>query len=96
MTNETITLNLLVDPKYDELFVDYHGNYSVTISVVDALNEENDYFLNNEPIFVKENGNKSKCIWKQDNDTWWIGNCGEIGQNQGFAYMNNCKCPWPR
>merc|ERR1711899_701973 len=26
---------------------------------------------------------------------WWIGNCDEIGNNNGFAFMNNCDCPWP-
>ena len=73
---------------------EYEGNYSATIAVVDVDNADNVYFFNNEPIFVNENGNK--CIWKQDINMWWIGNCEEIGQNKGFAYMNNCQCPWPK
>ena len=92
MTNETITINLLVEGSFN----DYNGNYSVMIPVDNSHNEENVYFLSNEPIFIYENGNKSKCIWKEDTDTWWIGDCGEIGQSRGFAFMKDCTCPWPR
>ena len=81
---------MLVEGIYEE----YEGNYSATIAVLDVDNEDNVYFFNKEPIFVNENGNK--CIWKQNISMWWIGNCEEIGQNKGFAYMNNCKCPWPK
>ena len=93
-TNESLKISLTVEglDSYDE----YRGNYSITIKLA-GDNEDEDYsFLNNEPIFVQENGNNSNCIWKQDNGMWWIGNCDEIGNNNGFAFMNNCDCPWPR
>jgi len=70
---------------------EYRGNYSITIKL--GGNIENDGFINKEPIFIQEIGNN--CIWKQDNGIWWIGNCDEIGNNNGFAFMNNCHCPWP-
>ena len=47
MTNETLTINVLVEGMYDE----YEGNYSATIAVLDVDNEDNVYFFNNEPIF---------------------------------------------
>ena len=65
----------------------------MTIPVVE--DEENLYSFNDEPIFINENG--TKCIWMQENGTWWIGNCDAITKNDnGFAFMKDCKCPWPR
>merc|ERR1712223_2008407 len=88
-TNDSAKISLTVEGLYSDK---YGGNYVTTIKL--AGNIENDGFLNKEPIFIQENGNN--CIWKQDNGMWWIGNCDEIGNNNGFAFMNNCDCPWPR
>ena len=73
------------------LYDQYVGNYSATI----PLTEENTGFeLNNESVFIDENSDN--CIWKGEFNTWWIGVCDDVGQNKGFAYMKDCKCPWPR
>ena len=50
--------------------------------------------LNGEPFFSNENN--SYCVCKQDTGVWWIGNCEDKGKDSGFAYMIDCKCPWPR
>ena len=86
MTNKTIKITLHVEGLDDN----YQGKYSFTV------NEEDDNIklVNNETYFINENGNK--CIWKDDTTTWWIGNCDEIGESKGFAYTNDCQCPWPR
>ena len=76
------------------LYNEYNGNYSVIITLPILTAEDNFNFLNNEPIFTNENG--TKCIWKENNDKWWIGRCDEVGLSKGLAYMNNCTCPWPR
>ena len=88
-TNESAKISLTVEGLYSDK---YGGNYVTTIKL--AGNIENDGFINKEPIFIQENGNN--CIWKQDNGMWWIGNCDEIGNKNGFAFMNDCDCPWPR
>ena len=74
-------------------YEDYTGNYSIVIplAVEDEDSEDIDRFINDEPILIHENGNK--CIWK--NETWWIGNCEDLGQKTGFVSMSDCNCPWP-
>ena len=100
MTNKTLQITIYVEGSHKE----YNGNYSTTIPIqiqVDENNtiffvddDENIYNLNDEPFFSNENG--SYCVWKQDTGVWWIGNCEDKGKDIGFAYMKDCKCPWPR
>ena len=100
LTNKTLQITIYVEGSHKE----YNGNYSTTIPIqiqVDENNttffvddDENIYNLNDEPFFSNENG--SYCVWKQDTGVWWIGNCEDIGKDVGFAYMKDCKCPWPR
>jgi len=76
------------------LFEEYNGHYSHSATIPVVEDEENLYSYNDEPIFRNENG--TKCIWMQENGIWWIGNCDEITKSDnGFAYMKDCKCPWP-
>jgi len=89
VTNDSIKISLTVEGL--AIYNQYRGNYSATIKL--AGNDEDYGFLNNEPIFVQEIG--MNCIWKQDTGMWWVGKCDEIGENKGFAFMNNCDCPWP-
>merc|ERR1712062_235691 len=87
LTNEKIKITLEVQG----IDKDYKGKYSFNMPLtVDG--EDNSVLINNEPYFINQDGNK--CIWKK-NATWWIGNCTEIDQNNGFAFMDNCDCPWP-
>ena len=98
LTNKTLQITIYVDGSHQE----YNGNYSTTIPIQFDDNDtkffvdddENMYNLNDEPFFSNENG--SYCVWKQDTGVWWIGNCEDIGLDAGFAYMKDCKCPWPR
>ena len=100
MTNKTLQITIYVEGSHKE----YNGNYSTTIPIqiqVDENNtiffvddDENIYNLNDEPFFSNENN--SYCVWKQDTGVWWIGNCEDKGKDIGFAYMIDCKCPWPR
>ena len=100
MTNKTLQITIYVEGSHKE----YNGNYSTTIPIqikVDENNttfsvddDENIYNLNDEPFFSNENN--SYCVWKQDTGVWWIGNCEDKGKDIGFAYMNDCKCPWSR
>ena len=100
MTNKTLQITIYVEGSHKE----YNGNYSTTIPIqiqVDENNtkffvddDENIYNLNDEPFFSNENN--SYCVWKQDTGVWWIGNCEDKGKDIGFAYMKDCKCPWPR
>jgi len=95
-TNNTLQITIYVEA--EDSHKEYNGNYSTTIPyqldnnntiLIDA---ENIYNLNDEPFFSNENGNY--CVWKQDTGVWWIGNCTDIGQDTGYAYMKDCKCPW--
>ena len=100
LTNKTLQITIYVEGSHKE----YNGNYSTTIPIqiqVDENNtiffvddDENIYNLNDEPFFSNENN--SYCVWKQDTGVWWIGNCEDKGKDIGFAYMIDCKCPWPR
>ena len=100
LTNKTLQITIYVEGSHKE----YNGNYSTTIPIqiqVDENNtiffvddDENIYNLNDEPFFSNENN--SYCVWKQDTGVWWIGNCKDKGKDIGFAYMKDCKCPWPR
>ena len=100
LTNKTLQITIYVEGSHKE----YNGNYSTTIPIqiqVDENNtiffvddDENIYNLNDEPFFSNENN--SYCVWKQDTGVWWIGNCEDKGKDIGFAYMKDCKCPWPR
>ena len=100
MTNKTLQITIHVEGSHKE----YNGNYSTTIPIQTQVDEnntiffvdddENIYNLNDEPFFCNENN--SYCVWKQDTGVWWIGNCEDKGKDIGFAYMKDCKCPWPR
>ena len=100
LTNKTLQITIYVEGSHKE----YNGNYSTTIPIqiqVDENNtiffvddDENIYNLNDEPFFSNENN--SYCVWKQGTGVWWIGNCEDKGKDIGFAYMKDCKCPWPR
>ena len=90
LNNKTIKITLHVEGLDD----DYQGKYSLTRPFAVDDGDDNIYKYNNEPYFINENSNK--CIWKDDTTTWWIGNCDEIGESKGFAYTNDCQCPWPR
>jgi len=91
LTNNTLQITIYVEGSHQE----YNGNYSTTIPINTILfDAENIYNVNDEPFFSNENGNY--CVWKQDTGVWWIGNCTDIGQDTGYAYMKDCKCPWAR
>ena len=100
LTNKTLQITIYVEGSHKE----YNGNYSTTIPIQTQVDEnntiffvdddENIYNLNDEPFFSNENN--SYCVWKQDTGVWWIGHCEDKGKDVGFAYMKDCKCPWPR
>lgn len=85
-SNDSVKILLHVHGKYNQ----YVGNYSAIIKLTE---ERNNSFVNGEPIFIDENNDN--CIWKGKFNTWWIGVCDYVGENNGFAFMKDCNCPWP-
>ena len=70
--------------KIEKLSPDYDGIYW-----------KSEYLEANRPIFGGKDGRKDKCMWWQHlNRHWWIGECDAIGDNAGFAYIDeDLGCP---
>ena len=49
----------------------------------------------NRPIFTGLNAREGKCMWwYRPSRHWWIGQCEDIGQNAGFANIDeDVSCP---
>ena len=56
---------------------------------------EDNYIEANRPIFSGLNERTGKCMWwHHQYRHWWIGPCDLIGQNAGFAYIQeDVSCP---
>ena len=49
---------------------------------------------NHRPVFVKKL--EGQCIWWHEIGRWWMGPCGQMGGNSGFAYLDGLEtCPFP-
>lgn len=72
------------DLQIENLSADYDGKYYAT-----------KYLEANRPIFEGSYERDGKCIWwHRLYRHWWIGYCDDIGDNAGFAYINeDLGCP---
>jgi hypothetical protein len=56
------------------------------------------YLYANRPVYLKGNdAADGKCIWwHKEYRHWWVGPCENVGNNAGFAYINeDTSCPYP-
>lgn len=72
----------------------YNQNYLLNFKFdkdLDTLLPE--IVVNNRPVYV--GSDEVSCIWWHfESRRWWIGNCINIGKNQGYAYLDqNETCP---